>query len=245
MAAIMGQAAERNKSRKGQFFKGTIAVRSTLLRVNGSPVKEPDNGPMRFSFSWPLLGLVIERPSYGFELTHRFERIYGQALALSSGKRIYESLEELSDRGLIERMQVETGRTTSRATKTYYEATDKGLAAYESWLIGQLEDERRRARVFARQLSMLPSQEALEVLDRHESECLEEVASTEEREPGAAPGGAEAVVERLTYEHERLTLGINLSWFDFIRRELLALSKGELAEADEPDEDASGLHPEP
>lgn len=208
--------------------------------------KECNQGDMRFALSWPLLGLVIERPSYGFELTHRFERVYGQALVLSSAKRIYEALEELFDRGLIERMPTETARETSRATKTYYQATDRGLGAYETWLIGQLQEERQRARVFARQLSMLAPEEALEVLDRYEHECLEEVAAAEEREPGAAHGGAEAVVERLTYEDERLALEVSLSWFDFVRQELRALAERQAMPAGEaPDANGSRPGPEP
>ncbi len=57
---------------------------------------------MRSLVSWSLLGLVIERPSYGYELVQRFERTYGDVLELSSPSQIYTALDALQRRSLIE-----------------------------------------------------------------------------------------------------------------------------------------------
>ena len=34
-----------------------------------------DSSPMQSAVQWALLGLVIERPSYGYELVKRFEDV--------------------------------------------------------------------------------------------------------------------------------------------------------------------------
>src|ERR1700731_3478506 len=55
---------------------------------------------MQSHVNWALLGLVIERPSYAYELAQRFERTYDGSLALSSVSHVYTALRALQDRGL-------------------------------------------------------------------------------------------------------------------------------------------------
>jgi DNA-binding PadR family transcriptional regulator len=183
---------------------------------------------------WELLGLLIERPSYGYELIQRFERIYEDVLALSSVARIYNGLEALSARGLIEEIPSEVAEPPmARQPKHHYRATATGLRAYEEWLIARAIEERRRSHLFARQLVMLEPEAALEVIARYEVECLEETGETagaDDEEQGRQerrnkPGGAGegTVAERLAAEDQRLALGVRLSWFEYVRRELRAL----------------------
>ncbi len=47
---------------------------------------------MRSPINWGVLGLLIERPGYGYDLFHRFERTYGELLELSSPSQIYKAL---------------------------------------------------------------------------------------------------------------------------------------------------------
>lgn len=176
---------------------------------------------MRFSASMPLLGLLIERPSYGYELMQRFERLYGDALRLSGSRPVYQALEELQDRGLIGQVQV--AQAPSRRPRVHYQPTEKGLASYEDWLIEQLNQERENARLFAKRLLMLDPRSALEVLDRYEHECLDEVNLAQESELPRAGEGTEGLVHRLSHEDERLTLGVRLSWFEFARHEVRKL----------------------
>ena len=51
--------------------------------------------PPQSQVQWGLLALVIERPSYGYELATRFERAYGGALRLSSTSYAYTALQAL------------------------------------------------------------------------------------------------------------------------------------------------------
>ena len=117
---------------------------------------------MRSLVNWALLGLVIDRPSYAYELAQRFERTFGDALSLSSISHVYTALGTLKDRELIEEIP---GTREGRQPKPYYRATERGLGDYQAWLAGQISEDRQRQRIFVLQLSALARhpQAALEI----------------------------------------------------------------------------------
>lgn len=182
---------------------------------------------MRSPVSWALLGLVIQRPSYGYELVQRFERTFGDALELSSPSQIYTALDTLARRSLIEIMPAEHGEAGGgRQPKPHYRATAEGARGYERWLICQLRQERRRSRMFAQQLAMLAPSAALRVLDRCEQAFLKEASApptpaADEYE--ATAEGRGGLTSRLVAEEERLAIGARLGWIEYARRELKAL----------------------
>ncbi len=65
-------------------------------------VRQPTQPPMHSAVNWALLGLVIERPSYAYELARRFERAYEGALSISSVSHVYTALAALRARSLVE-----------------------------------------------------------------------------------------------------------------------------------------------
>lgn len=183
-------------------------------------------GAIRSPVSWALLGLVIQRPSYGYELVQRFERTYGDALGLSSISQIYTALDTLKRRGMIEEIPPDSGAAIGRQPKPHYRATERGMHDHREWLITQLREERRRCRLFARQLAMLAPADALTVIERCEQALLEQAAGT--RLAGAlddpdASGPAD-LAERLIGEEERLTSGAWLAWVEYARRQFTALA---------------------
>jgi DNA-binding PadR family transcriptional regulator len=97
--------------------------------------------PMHSQVNWSLLGLVIKRPSYAYELAKRFERTYDGVLSLSSVSHIYTALASLKDRSLIERVP---GTGSEAQRKPIYKATAHGIEEYRGWLLGQLGEDRRR-----------------------------------------------------------------------------------------------------
>jgi DNA-binding PadR family transcriptional regulator len=179
---------------------------------------------MRSPVSWALLGLVIERPSYGYELMQRFERTYGDALELSSPSQIYVALDTLARRGLIEDLPTDAGASVVvRQPKPHYRATAAGLDSYQEWLLAQMRGERRRSRLFARQLAALKPRVALAVIERYEQACLREASEL----PGTAveeTSAAAGLAARLADEEERLTVGARLSWIEYARREFATLA---------------------
>ena len=107
---------------------------------------------MRSPIGWGVLGLLIERTGYGYDLVNRFERTYGDTIELSSPSQIYKALTALEDRGLIEKI---SPLEELRQPKPHYRATAAGLRDYQDWLLVQVTQERQRSSLFAIQLAML------------------------------------------------------------------------------------------
>jgi DNA-binding PadR family transcriptional regulator len=179
---------------------------------------------MQSPVNWALLGLVIERPSYAYELAQRFERTYGEVLALSSVSHVYTALTALKGRALISEIP---GTRTGAQPKPHYEATNAGMELYGEWLVGQVGEDRRRQQLFVLQLATFSRDPhtALEILARYEQACLQEVQATAlTPHPGTAAESAPQLAARLDNEERRLALGAKLAWVQYARRELVALA---------------------
>jgi DNA-binding PadR family transcriptional regulator len=190
-----------------------------LERMDRGGAYQHETSATRSPLAWALLGLIIERPSYGYELVQRFTRTYGDMITLSGAKRIYVSLDLLKGPGLIEEVSDPGSHaTTARRPRPHYRATEAGVHAYEDWLLTQMQEERHRSRLFARQLAMLEPNAALEVLDEYEREWL-----TAAGEVTPAETTREALAERLLEGEEQTTLEVRIAWIEFARNELRTL----------------------
>ncbi len=170
---------------------------------------------MRSTVNWALLGLVIERPSYAYELAQRFERTYRGALSLSSTSHVYTALTTLSERALVEELD---GGREGRQPKPRYRATARGVESYADWLIEQVEEERRRQRLMVLALGTLKARpEALAVLDRYEHAVSN--ASVRGIETGGREGGCDCIAGLLV-EERRLSTEARLSWVALARERL-------------------------
>ncbi len=207
----------------------------------GSAPGRRAQAPMTSAVNWALLGLIIERPSYAYELAHRFERVYGDTLALSSTSHAYIALGALKDRSLIEEIP---GNGTERQPKPQYRATPEGIASYRDRLVAQAGEDRRRQRLFAIQLAGLARdpEAVLDVLDRYEPACVAEAGtipipmrngnrSGDQNPNGAADHGGSELAGRLLCEESRLAVGAKLSWVQYVRREVNALANGQARDA--------------
>jgi DNA-binding PadR family transcriptional regulator len=176
--------------------------------------------PMHSPVNWALLGLIIARPSYAYELANRFERTYAGALTLSSVSHVYTALATLRERGLVQ----ESGDSQDgRRSRRRYEATPSGLAEHAEWLVGQVGEERRRQRLLVAQLGALANSpdRAGVVLDEYEQACLSELAAAP---AGEATGGTIGLVSRLTGEETRLSVAAKLRWVQYARAQLAELA---------------------
>lgn len=178
---------------------------------------------MRSPINWGLLGLLIQRASYGYELMQRFERTYGDTLELSSRSQIYTALDSLVRRGLVEHAAEDSrGEDPVRQPKLRYRATGAGISTYERWLIEQVSEDERRSRLIATHFATLPAEHALSVLERCAEVCLK-VAGRLPAEDGGHPSErSDALAERLAGEEERLRAGAVLSWIEYACSELRA-----------------------
>jgi DNA-binding PadR family transcriptional regulator len=86
------------------------------------------------SAKYAVLGLVIERPGYGYQLAQRLEERFGCSEFAPSG--VYSALDQLSRDSFI-RNAGEMGGGTSRraAPRTIYEATEQGIDHFEAWML--------------------------------------------------------------------------------------------------------------
>jgi DNA-binding PadR family transcriptional regulator len=178
---------------------------------------------MQSSVNWSLLALVIERPSYAYELAQRFERTYGAVLTLSSVSHVYTALATLKTRSLIEEIP---GTRVGGQPKPRYRATSKGSEDYVGWLVGQAAEDSRRQGLFVRQLSTFARnpRAALEILARYEQACLAQAGATRITSTDRAVDRSLELADRLVDEERRLALGARLAWVQYARSELNALS---------------------
>jgi DNA-binding PadR family transcriptional regulator len=180
--------------------------------------------PPQSQVQWGLLALVIERPSYGYELATRFERAYEGALRLSSTSYAYTALQALEEHGLVEEVP---GVGGGRQPKPIYRATEQGIAALKEQLISEVSEDRRRSRVSARKLAVFAREPgvALALIDRIRETCLKEAVQPPSfaRGPSTDPDPASCLAARLAAEEDRLAIDAKLNWLDYAARELAAL----------------------
>jgi DNA-binding PadR family transcriptional regulator len=189
-------------------------------------------GTMRSPVNWALLGLVIERPSYGYELARRFERVYGDVQHVSGDSHIYKALDALEGRSLTrgtpEARVASSG--TDRQPKRHYRATATGEHSYREQLIEQMREDRRRSQMLVRQLAVYTSEPlvALEILESIEAACVEEAVRAPIPSPpdGSPVDVGSELIERLAAEESRLAMEAKLPWFMYARREFRALAEG-------------------
>jgi DNA-binding PadR family transcriptional regulator len=195
------------------------------IRIMGEQGKKEQS--IRSSVNWTVLGLVIERPSYGWELWKRFERLYGDVLPVRGESHIYRALEALHGSRLIEELdEPGTVAGTSRQPKPHYRATEEGLERYAEWVMAQQLEHHRRSLLFARQLGALAQEPetALAILGRHEQAWLDDkgarIPTAREFPTPAVPG----LADRLASAYGRDVKAATLGWIEYARREFTALA---------------------
>jgi DNA-binding PadR family transcriptional regulator len=191
-------------------------------KASGEAADRHDATPMRSPVNWALLGLIIERPSYAYDLAQRFERRYGETLPLSNVGHIYTALGVLAGRVLVEEIP---GTREGRQPKPHYRATPLGVGEYRGWLIGQVGEDRRRNQMFVLALGALTNEpeQLREVMVGYEQACLSEGMSTPISGAAETPDSALALLGRLSDEENRLAVGAKLQWAEYARQELKKL----------------------
>lgn len=168
-----------------------------------------------------VLALVIEKPSYGYEVWQRFEARFAGVLDVGAS-RIYQAFDGLLGEGLIEELPAAVGAVgaTRRQPRPTYRATDRGRHTHRAWLADELRGDPARLELNRRLLATAADDRAtlLEVVDRYEQACLDEMAQLST----AAHATVGAVRDRLLAEERRLVLEARMKWILFARRQLEA-----------------------
>jgi DNA-binding PadR family transcriptional regulator len=86
------------------------------------------------SAKYAVLGLVIERPGYGYQLAQRLEERFGSSEFAPSG--VYSALDQLSRDAYIRSAgEMGAGPRKRAAPRTIYEATEEGIDHFEAWML--------------------------------------------------------------------------------------------------------------
>jgi DNA-binding PadR family transcriptional regulator len=201
------------------------AVGEQVLEERGTdPV---GNAVLRSQVACAVLGLVIEKPSHGYEIGQRFERRFGAFLSVGRSS-IYAALGSLMDAALIEKLSTRSTTGVSRGAKAgaSYRATAQGARAYRGWLAERLRNDPHRVEMLGRMtLAGVHSVDAaLDFIARYERECIREAQELEPPSANVASdrGGVPGVVERLLIEERRQMIDAQLRWISYARSELRA-----------------------
>jgi DNA-binding PadR family transcriptional regulator len=202
-----------------------------VLEVGGTdPV---GSAVLRSQVACTVLGLVIEKPSHGYEIGQRFERRFGDFLSVGRSS-IYAALGSLMEAGLIEKMSSRSTTGVSRGAKAgaSYRATARGARAYRGWLAERVRSDPQRVEMLGRMtLAGVHSVEAaLDFISRYERECVREAQELARPIDSAASdcSGISGLVERLLTEERRRIIDAQLAWITYARAELRAVRAGSL-----------------
>lgn len=129
-----------------------------------------------------VLGLLVERPGYGYDLIRRFNERFGAAWRLNQST-IYAALDVLDKEQLVVGRARDAGDapagSVQRYRKVIYEPTAKGTETFLTWLTAPVpEVEPMRAAIFLK-IGLTKQEHSLaliQVLDAQIDACTNELA---------------------------------------------------------------------
>ena len=193
------------------------------------PGDDPAAGTvLRSQVTCAVLGLVIEKPSHGYEIGQRFERRFDQYMSVGRSS-IYAALGSLMDADLIEKMAPRSSTGVRRGAKAgaSYRATALGARAYRAWLADRVRNDPQRVAMLGRMaLACVHSVEAaMDFIARYEQECVREAQELARPnvDLSSGAGGLSTVLERLLVEERRRMIDAQLAWITYARAELRAV----------------------
>lgn len=176
-----------------------------------------------------MLALLIERPTYVYELSQRFDDRFGELLPIATGT-VYKAVDGLLKRGLVERMAIE-GEEDRRQPKPHYRATADGARMLRQSLADDMRGDPFQADMLQRlmSVSVQDARAMLDLVDRYERVCLEQLGSLAPPPPpllGESQTSFATLRGELVAEERRLALEAQMKWVAYARRRIEAVSGG-------------------
>jgi DNA-binding PadR family transcriptional regulator len=135
-----------------------------------------------------VLGLVIERPGYGYDLARRLQARFGSSCFAPTG--VYSALDQLSADEMVRSVGQRRNATNERAApRTIYEATPKGIDQFETWMLGSSSLAPVRDELYMKIALSKPHNLArlIELARTQEEDCLARMQSL--KQPPEGQGG--------------------------------------------------------
>jgi DNA-binding PadR family transcriptional regulator len=177
-----------------------------------------------------VLALLIERPTYVYELSQRFDDRFGELLPVATGT-VYKAVDGLLKRGLVERMAIE-GEEDRRQPKPHYRATADGARTLRQSLADDMRGDPFQADMLQRlmSVSVQDARAMLDLVDRYERVCLEQLGTLAPAPPPLVLGEPQTSFAtlrgELVAEERRLALEAQMKWVAYARRRIEAVSGG-------------------
>jgi DNA-binding PadR family transcriptional regulator len=199
---------------------------------------------IRSQVNWTVLGLLLERPSYGYELHQRMARRIPAELLDPVPSHVYAALNVLERAGLIEPLSdadpdgvvgaAASGGGRQRQPKVHYRATAEGGRAFRAWLAEQMRSDPAHGE-FVRRLALAAGTRRVDLMhdlvDAYEAGCVREAQALPMAGADGLPARSpDALVDRLTVAARRTTLEAHHAWLQYARKEIDAFERGEKAE---------------
>jgi DNA-binding PadR family transcriptional regulator len=162
-----------------------------------------------------LLGLLLHRSAYPYELADRLQQRLGPAWDVNSGQ-LYQTISRLEQDGLIERVD-DTKR--GRDGRHVFAITGDGVDEFERWFDGVTGGVRLSRRPLLVKITLAGPERlehALQEIDSYERACTTQVQELARRHEtiavDRAPVRADHVLLRLNLSADILQLEAELSW---------------------------------
>jgi DNA-binding PadR family transcriptional regulator len=121
-----------------------------------------------------VLGLLLDKPAYPYELANQLQRRLGPAWAVNTGQ-LSQIIKRLEKEGLIERVD---GAVGGREDRQVFAITENGVQEFDTWFATSLPGARRSRRPLLVKISLAGPErltEALKQIDDYEDACAAEL----------------------------------------------------------------------
>ncbi len=177
-----------------------------------------------------LLGLLLDRPAYPYQLADRLAQRLGPAWNVNSGQ-LYQTVKALEKDGLIERID---SVSADHSERHVFEITEEGVLEFERFFDQSPDAVRLARRPLLVKLTFAGPQQlqqALAKIDTYEQECakrLAEIAHMRDELPGDGPlVRADHLLLRLNLSADIFQLEGELRWATHARELLSWLADNE------------------
>jgi DNA-binding PadR family transcriptional regulator len=182
-----------------------------------------------------LLGLLLERPGYGYELAQRLNERMGPSWRLTPSS-IYPVLERLESDQLVRRTVKDMPGRQRQRERIMFHATEAAAQAFEDWLGRPARKEPIRNELLAKIAVARPedAQRLCELLDEYERECRALLAKAGADDRILDDGGAKrrawnALLTRVIQTAADRQLQAELEWVEFARRRIREFLVGDVS----------------
>jgi DNA-binding PadR family transcriptional regulator len=180
-----------------------------------------------------LLGLLLDRPAYPYQMADRMQQRLGPSWRVNSGQ-LYNTVKALESAGLIERVNKDPDGQDERHV---FAITPRGVEEFERWFEQTPDTVRLSRRPLLVKITFAGPHrltQAMDKVDEYERECAERlnaIAGMREALPSAEEGllRADHLLLRLNLSSDVFALEGELRWAQHARELLAWLSEQEHA----------------